>query len=206
MHLRRWCIAVELAQQGVAVPSGPIGQVGDEGLDLAFGGVSKGWGSAVVSGIGLHEGGVKLVLTDQQAETIAKARLTIVTAIGAGSGRCRSVLTINVGAGSAGRPTELLDRAEPDPIGFSESTVDGSDLFAMLASASVDRGRYVGWIGVAVADESFGARRFIDGRTEDPAPGSGVRQFLLDYCSDPQTVSALGYVEQTPVRYVPSAI
>jgi hypothetical protein len=36
----------------------------DEGLDLTFVGVSEGGGSAVVSGIGLHEAGIELVLAD----------------------------------------------------------------------------------------------------------------------------------------------
>jgi hypothetical protein len=81
VHLRRRGIAIKLAEQSVAVPGGPIGQVSDEGLDLALGGVSEGGGSAIVRRIALDEAGIELVLADQQAESVAEARLTVLVAV-----------------------------------------------------------------------------------------------------------------------------
>jgi hypothetical protein len=55
--------------------------VRDEGLDLSlYWRRGEGWGSTIISGIGLHEAGIELVLADQQAELIAEPRLTVVVA------------------------------------------------------------------------------------------------------------------------------
>ena len=74
-----------MAEQTVAILGGSLCQVVDEGLDRFAAGVTEGWSAAVVGGIGLHEGGIELVLADQQAETIAQARLTVVMAVGSRS-------------------------------------------------------------------------------------------------------------------------
>ena len=63
-------IAVELAEQSVAVFLGPVGQVGDEGFDLFAGGLTEGFGAAEVYSVRLHEIGIELVLADQLAEAV----------------------------------------------------------------------------------------------------------------------------------------
>ena len=76
-----------MAEQTLAILGSSFCKVVDEGFDRFSAGVAEGWGSAVVGGIGLHEGGIELVLTDQQAETITQARLTVVVAVGSVRGR-----------------------------------------------------------------------------------------------------------------------
>ena len=182
LHLRRLGIAIELAEQGIAVPGGPIGEVGDEGLDLASAGVAKGWGSAIVSGIGLHEAGIELVLADQQAELVAEARLTVVVAVVPVRGR--RVLIRSVRAGRPRRPAEFLDRAEADAVGLAEGAVDGAGLGDAHLGA-VDKGRDIGRIGVPVADEASGSGetcRRMALKTQRFAAGS--RQSSLNGCID----------------------
>ena len=104
MHLVGLAIAIELAEQGIAVPGGPFGQVGDERLDLSSGGIPESRGSAKVRGIGFHEGGVELVFADQQAELVAEARLTVLVAVVPVRGR--RILVRSVRAGRPRRPTE----------------------------------------------------------------------------------------------------
>ena len=59
------CIAVELAEQGIAVLLGRVGQLLDEGFDLLAGGVFEGLGAAEVDGVGFHQFGIELVLADE---------------------------------------------------------------------------------------------------------------------------------------------
>jgi hypothetical protein len=54
-------LAVEPAEQGIAVFLGPVGQVDDERFNLLSGGFAEGFGSAEIDRIGLDEVGVELV-------------------------------------------------------------------------------------------------------------------------------------------------
>ena len=83
-------IAVEVTEKGFAIVRGSFGQVVDEGFDLLSTGIAEGGGSAVVSGIGLHETGVEPMLADQEAETVAETRLTVLVAIVSIRRRARS--------------------------------------------------------------------------------------------------------------------
>src|SRR3984893_11267114 len=67
-HLLRFGIAVELADQPVAIFGGALGQIVDEGFDLISAGIPQGGRSAVVGCIGLHEASIELMLANQQAE------------------------------------------------------------------------------------------------------------------------------------------
>ena len=51
-----------MAEQGIAVFLGPVGQVRDETLDLLAGGLAEGLGAAEVDGVGLDEVGIELGL------------------------------------------------------------------------------------------------------------------------------------------------
>ncbi len=72
--LLRARIAVELAEQGIAIFLGPIGQFLDEVLNLLAGGFSKGLGATVVDGVCLDQFGIELVLTNDLAETVTNLR------------------------------------------------------------------------------------------------------------------------------------
>src|SRR5271165_1929239 len=71
-HLLVWrCIAVELAEQSIAVSLGRLGKLLDEAFDLLAGGVFEGFGSAEVDGVGFHQLGIEPVLANDLAETVA---------------------------------------------------------------------------------------------------------------------------------------
>jgi hypothetical protein len=69
--LLRLRVAVELAEQSIAVLRGPVGQLLDEVLNLFPAGLSERLGAAEVDGVGLYQFGVELVLADDLAQTVA---------------------------------------------------------------------------------------------------------------------------------------
>src|SRR5436309_13095418 len=74
-------VAIELAEQGIAVFLGPVGQVRDEILDLLPGRFAQSLGAAEVRGVGLHQSRIELMLSNNLTETISHFR-TAVTSIG----------------------------------------------------------------------------------------------------------------------------
>ena len=68
-------VAIELAEQSIAVLLGPVGQLLDEVLNLVAGGISESLRAAEVDGVGLYEFGVEFVLADDLAETVANLRV-----------------------------------------------------------------------------------------------------------------------------------
>jgi hypothetical protein len=64
-------IAVELAEQRVAVLLRPVRLVRDESFYLFTGGITKDFHRAEVGGIGLNQVGIELMLADDLAESIA---------------------------------------------------------------------------------------------------------------------------------------
>jgi hypothetical protein len=74
-------IAIELADQPVAIFRGAHGQIVNEVFDLLSAGLSQGGSSTVVSGVGFHESSIEVVLADQQAEAVAETRLAVVVAV-----------------------------------------------------------------------------------------------------------------------------
>jgi hypothetical protein len=77
VHLLGWGEASEFAEQFRAIPSGPFGEVGNEGLDQIPAGLAEFLGAAEISGIPLDQAGIKLVLTDQKTESVPKTGLAI---------------------------------------------------------------------------------------------------------------------------------
>src|SRR5271165_1724867 len=54
-HLLAWrCVAVELAEQSIAISLGRFCKLPDEAFHLFAGGVFEGFGSAEVDGVGFH--------------------------------------------------------------------------------------------------------------------------------------------------------
>jgi hypothetical protein len=76
-NLLRFGIAVELADQPVAIFDGTFGEIVDEIFDELPAGIAECSGTAVVGGIGLDETSIEVMLANQQAEAVAEARLTI---------------------------------------------------------------------------------------------------------------------------------
>ena len=74
-------IAVELAEQGIAIFFCPIGEVSNEAFDLLTGGFAEGFGAAEIDGVGLDQVGIELMLPDQLAETVADFGTAVVSAI-----------------------------------------------------------------------------------------------------------------------------
>jgi hypothetical protein len=74
-------IAVELAEQRIAVFLGSVGQVRYEAFDLLAGGFAESLGAAEIDGVGLHQVGVELVLADQLTEAVADLRAAVVSVL-----------------------------------------------------------------------------------------------------------------------------
>ena len=143
------------------------------------------------------------MLADQQAETVAEARLTVLVAVVPVRGR--RVLIRSVRAGRPRRPTEFLDRAEADAVGLAEGAVDGAGLGDAHLGA-VDQGRDVGGIGVAVADEAFRTARFVNGRLEDPAAKGRITIVTYRLNVDSQAFAALCQADEPCMCYIPLPI
>src|ERR1035437_3230864 len=71
-------VAIELAEQSIAVLLGPVGQLLDEVLNLFAGGLSERLRAAEVDGVGLYEFGIELVLANDLAETVTDLRAAAV--------------------------------------------------------------------------------------------------------------------------------
>jgi len=111
-------IAVEVADEAVAVFGGPFSQVVDESLDQVSAGLPQHSGSAVVSGVKFDQGGVELMLADKLTEAVAESRLAIAhVRFSRPIGHLRAF-----GRGREG--PEFLDRAEADTISLAEGPID----------------------------------------------------------------------------------
>src|SRR2546425_205697 len=71
-------VAVELAEEGIPVFLGPVGQVRDEVPDLLAGSFAQGLGPAEVGGVGLDQIGVELMLADDLAQAVADSGAAVV--------------------------------------------------------------------------------------------------------------------------------
>jgi hypothetical protein len=177
--------------------------VRDEGLDLSSAGIAKDRGSAIISGIGLHEARIEAVLADQEAELVAKPRLTIRMAVV--STRGKSALTWLIRAWRTRRPSEFLNGAETNAICFTERAIHGAR-FSDAHFGTVDKGRDIRWISVSVADKAARAGRLIDDCLKDPPTPSGVTKALFDDRLDSCAFSPFRYSKETRMSNVPSTI
>ena len=202
--LHRLRVGIQLADQGISVLFCSRSQMGDEGLDQFTAGATESFGTAEVCGIGLHEIRIEVVLADQKAELIPQAE----------AGRCpsrwRSEIRLNdegvaEGLGELENAPKLLNRAEADPVGLAQGAIDRPCLSDAHLS-SVDQGRDIGRIRVAVADESLGGNAFEDSGLENPTSGNDVRKTLLQRRLDSTATSPESQLQETGMRYVPSTI
>jgi len=72
-------IAVQLAEQGVAVFFGPVCQMRYKAFNLLTGSFAESFGAAEIDGVGLHQIGIELMLTDQLAEAVADFGTAVVS-------------------------------------------------------------------------------------------------------------------------------
>src|ERR1700687_4377685 len=70
LHLHGLCIGIESADQHVPVFFCAGGEVRHKGLDQISIQFLQGWRAAEISGVGLNESGIEIVLADQEAELI----------------------------------------------------------------------------------------------------------------------------------------
>jgi len=145
-------VGIEFAHEGVTILLCRGCELSDERFDQVTAGVLENLGTAEIGGVGLHERGIEIVLTDQQAQLVTQSRLSVAGAI-------QSVMAIRLQRNRRGlrwsrkRP-ELFDTAEADSVGFSESAIDGS-CFGDAHLGTANQGRNVRGIGVAVANETL---------------------------------------------------
>src|SRR6266478_1531271 len=113
LGLRRLCIGIESANQHVSVFLCACGQVRNKGLDQISIRFFQGWRAAEISGICLDEGGIEIVLADQQTQLIPQAGLAIVGSVGR---VFRRRFAIHPRIRVTRRRSQLLDRAEADAV------------------------------------------------------------------------------------------
>src|SRR5713226_4994180 len=96
----------------------------DERLDQIPASLFERLSATEISGIGLNESGIEVVLADQEAEAISEPRLAIVRAI-----QCMRITLLPAIVNRlwrAGGPTEFLDRTKPDSVRLPQRAVDGA--------------------------------------------------------------------------------
>ena len=165
LHLHRTGIGIEFADQTVSIFLGECREVRDEGFNQVTARLFEGLSTAEVRGVGLNEVGIEVVLPDQQAEPVAETRLRYCP--------CRSGSHADCSFdGDSGRrcwrPKNRIPRpAKPDPVGFAQSTIDGTG-FGDPHLGAAARGRRVRGIGVAIANEAIRPARCANSSLEDP--------------------------------------
>jgi hypothetical protein len=198
-----WLVAIQLTKEAGAILNRSLCQLLDEVFDRFAAGFSQGGGTAIMGGIGLHKACIELVLADQQAETIAKARLTVGMAVA--SVRGRSGLIRSIGPWRVRRPPKLLYRAKPNAISFTEGPIDCASLSDAHLGA-VDYGRDIGGISVTVADEALRTAGRKDSRLKDPSSNAGIAQSFLKDWADSKASAPESDSEKPGVGYVPFSI
>src|SRR6202035_3608719 len=120
-------VAVELAEQGIAIFLGPVGQVSDESFNLLTGRFAEGFGAAKINGVLLDQARVELVLADQLAEAVADLGSAVVSVL-AIDRLGREFLRLPGGRSRFGERADLLDRADADAVGLAQSAVHSPSL------------------------------------------------------------------------------
>src|SRR5579872_2088700 len=196
-------IAIELAEQGVAIAFGPFGEVGDEAFDLLAGGLAERLHATEISGVGLDQSRIELVLANKVAEAIAYSATTV---IAVAIGRLwREFPGFASGRSRLSEGTDLLDRADPDAVGFAQSAVHGASL-SHPHLGTMDQRRDIGRISVTKPDETAAGSRFVDGGLEGPALRSRVTEVGHRSNVNAGTAIATRKAEQPRVRYVPPVL
>src|SRR5208283_2123756 len=114
----RMRVAVELAEQGIAVLVGPVGQLLDEVLNVFVASVSERLRTAEVDGISLYQFWIKLVLANDLAEAVPHLGASAVSI-------AIRILWRKLLAGVRNCP-DFLDRADADAVRLAKGAVHGT--------------------------------------------------------------------------------
>jgi len=93
--------------------------VSNEGLDLLASSIAQGLHAAEVSRVGLDQVGIELMLADELAKSVANGTTAAVSV-----GRLRELLGFRSKLRFSSERTDLLDRADTNPVGFASGTVN----------------------------------------------------------------------------------
>jgi hypothetical protein len=173
----------------------------DKVLDLLTGGLSERLRAAEVDSIGFHEFGIELLPANDLAEAVAN--------LGAGP----IAIAVPISMSALGREflarrwdrANLLDRADADSISFAEGAINRPS-FCDPHLGPADKGRNIGWIGIAVADEAYRTLARINRRFEDEAVDSRVAESGYGLDVDPAAFLPTGETNKACVRDVPPVI
>jgi hypothetical protein len=121
-YLRKLVVAVQLANERGTILGGFVSQYGNEGFDQVSAGVAKSFGSAEISRIAFHEGGIEFVFANQEAELVPQPGVTIVCTVR--SARFIWSRVIIRGTLCAGRPPQLFNRTESDSVRLAQSAIN----------------------------------------------------------------------------------
>jgi hypothetical protein len=144
-------IAVELANQSVAIFGGDFRQMSDERLDLLPAGLAYVICAAKLSGIPLHLRRVEMVLADKEAQLVAEPGRAI--------GRLRRKFPyIRFRLTAGWKRSDLFHRADPDSIRLAQRAID-STRFSNTHLGATDSGGNVGWVSVAIPNKAAACRR-----------------------------------------------
>src|SRR5216684_3579725 len=100
---------------------------------------------------------------------------------------------------------ELFDTAEAYPVGFAESSIDGSCFGDAHLGTANQRGN-VRRIGVAVAYKTPRGARFVDCSPKNPSISGRIRLSLLQSGTDSQTALTQSYAKEARMGNVPIAV
>ena len=171
MHLLGWSKAVEFAEKTRAIPSGPLSEVGNEGLDQIPAGLAEFLSAAEISGIKFDQGGIELMLADQKTKSVTKSWLAIAGAVPIGMAGSDSLPTC--GFGSRGKIPELFDRTESNAISLAQGPVNGAS-FGYAHLGAMHQWGDIRRVCVPPADEAMVPKCLINSCFEDPTVGSCV--------------------------------
>src|SRR5258708_7327917 len=162
----------------------------DKGLNQLSAGLFEGPGATEVGGIRLDQGGIEVVLADKHAQPVPQCGLPVTRTIRVSRLYGLVLFPAGGGTGRVGQPAQLLNRAETNPVGLAQGSIDGARLSDAHLSP-MDQCGNIGGIGVAVTNEPLTSVSFVDDRFEDPVGRSALAVLRHKIHTDSRTTLAL---------------
>src|SRR5260370_11883689 len=142
--------------------------MGDKRLNQLSAGLFEGPGATEVGGIRLDQGGIEVVLADKHAQPVPQFGLPVTRTIRVSRLYGLVLFPAGGGTGRVGQPAQLLNRAEPNPVGLAQGSIDGARLSDAHLGASHKRGDIRG-LGISIAYKSLGSEPLEYGGLKNPA-------------------------------------
>jgi len=172
--------------------------VSDERLDLFTRGLPDVLRATELGRILLDQRGIEAVLANQKAELVTEFGFTVAV------GRLgRKLPDIRLGLIAGGQGSDLLDRANADPIRLAQGPVDRPGLGHAHFGAP-DQGRDVGGVGIPIADKALAPRRPKDRRFEYPPVSVGVTELRDRMNANTSAAAAVSKSQQSWVGRIPA--